>query len=439
MDHEASIDQVVDDFFRRKSAEVVSVLTRMYGPENLELAENALQEALIKALKSWPYQGPPENPGGWIFRVARNSMVDVLRRDRIYTESAGDSFEASFDLPGARSAPAAFRSADRDRSDPAQAFDESAIEDDLLKMMFVCCHPDLPRLSRIVLTMKTLCGLNYAEIGRAILKSEAAVQKITVRARARIKERVKLYLFEFPEIGELRERLDAVLSVLYLMFNEGYSATAGEDLVRHNLCFDAIRMVSAIQRSNIGRYSQVDALLALMLFQASRGAARLDSHGAPVPLAEQDRGLWDRGLIERGMENLEKSMNGREVSAYHLQAGIAACHAMAPDFEATDWERILSLYDQLLEETHSPVVALNRAVALSYSAGPEAALAVLEGLESNEYLQEYHLFSAIAADLYRRLERFPEAKIHYERALERSRAAGEQRFLRGRIAECSFD
>lgn len=435
MVNNSPINQLVDDFFRKKSAEVISVLTRIYGPEHLELAENSLQEALIKALKSWPYQGAPANPGGWVFRVARNAMIDHLRRNRIYAAPSGDQ---SFADGANRASSIGEGSSDR-QTDPALLFDETAIQDDLLKMMFVCCHPDLPGTSRIVLTMKTLCGLNYAEIGRAVFKSEAAVQKNLVRARERIKARVKIFQFEFPEIGELRERLDAVLSVLYLLFNEGYSATEGENLVRYNLCFDAIRMVTAVQQSNIGRYSQVDALLALMLFQTSRSQARVDSEGVPVPLAQQDRSLWDRQIIARGMENFERSMTGPEVSPYHLQAAIAACHVISQSHEDTDWPRILSLYDQLLEATNSPVVALNRVVALSYTAGPEAALQAMQELESNEYLQEYHLFPAIAADLYRRLEQFGQAKKYYERALELSQATGEQRFLRGRIVECSFD
>ncbi|MEQ9364664.1 MAG: sigma-70 family RNA polymerase sigma factor [Leptospirales bacterium] len=433
MPSESPINQLVDDFFRKKSAEVLSVLTRIYGVEHLELAENSLQEAMIKALKTWPYQETPRNPGGWIFRVARNAMIDHLRRNRIYVAQPFDDVFAELRGGGA------FEQGRIRETDPALLFEESALQDDLLKMMFVCCHPELSGTARIVLTMKTLCGLNYAEIGRAIFKSEAAVQKILMRARQRIKERVNKFQFEFPEIGELRERLDVVLSVLYLLFNEGYSATAGENIVRHNLCFDAIRMVTAVQESNIGRYSRVDALLALMLLQTSRSHARVGPDGAPIPLALQDRSRWDRELIARGLQNLELSMNGNEVSVYHLQAGIAACHAVAPDYQDTDWSRILELYDQLLEVTNSPVVALNRLVALSYTAGPEIALKASHELESNEYLQEYHLLPATIADLYRRTGGLALAKTYYERALQYSRATGEQRFLRGRIAECSFD
>ncbi|NIR51340.1 sigma-70 family RNA polymerase sigma factor, partial [candidate division KSB1 bacterium] len=354
-DEKQDVTHLVEHLFRHQSAQVVSTLTRYFGVDNLDLIEDVVQETLLKALKQWVFGGVPKNPAGWLLQTAKNQAIDVLRRR------------------------SAFRTKQKQLADHIEhatpEMDEAVhlnheLEDDQLRMMFTCCHPVLSREARVALTLKILCGFSVVEIARAFLTQEATIAQRLVRAKRKIRED-NLFL-TFPEFELSNERLDSVLEVLYLFFNEGYKAHQGEDLIRQDLCYEAIRLTSLLAAHPKGDLPKVHALLALMLLQGTRLPTRLDSDGNLLLLKEQDRSKWDRDMIQLGLHHLEKSASGEFLSEYHLQAGIAACHATASDYDSTDWHRILTYYDELIRLSHSPVVALNRAVALSMVDGPEA-------------------------------------------------------------------
>ncbi len=336
--------QLVDHLFRQQAGQMVAWLTRIFGPAHLELAEEVVQDALLKALQQWPFSGVPDNPSGWLFKVARNGALDVLRRTAFLRERA----------------PAIARELQERESalDPIPP----GITDDELRMVFMCCHPELPPDARVALSLKTVGGFSTAEIARAFLASESTIAQRIVRAKRTLRE--KRIAFELPGGTELTDRLDSVLEVIYLMFNEGYAAHAGEDLVRLDMCREAIRLGRTIAGATVGGPA-ADALVALMAFQASRLPARINEAGEMVRLEEQDRRLWDRELLGLGFGHLARSASGQRLTPYHVQAAIAAVHAAAPRAEDTDWPRMLTLYDDLLRLNPSPVVALNRAVALA--------------------------------------------------------------------------
>jgi RNA polymerase sigma factor (sigma-70 family) len=410
----SSVPELVDHLFRHQAGQVVAALTRLLGVGNLQLAEDVVQETLLKALRQWPHRGVPDNPGGWITRVARNQALDVLRRDGRLAGS--DALDA---LP------------DRDHTLPIDVL-ENQLRDDQLRMIFTCCHPALSRPAQVALTLKTVGGFGVSEIARAFLVPEATIAQRLVRAKRTLRERN--VAFDVPEAHELPDRLQSVLDVLYLLFNEGYSAHSGDDLVRHQLCAEAIRLLSLLAQHPAGDQPHVHALLALMLLQASRLPARTDAGGDLLLLDEQDRTLWDRRLIRAGLRELDRSARGDVLSAYHLQAGIAACHAVAPSYASTDWDRILAQYDALIQLTDSPVVALNRAVALAEVAGAEAGLREIERTARLPGMESYYLLHATTAELCRRAENIAGARQGYERSLLLTANAAEQRFLRRKLA-----
>jgi RNA polymerase sigma factor (sigma-70 family) len=409
---------LVDHLFRHQAGQVVATLTRIFGPQHLDLAEDVVQETLLKALRQWPYRGIPDNPGAWILRVARNHALDILRRERA--------------LRGKHEQIAALTALDHSTT-PAEILD-CELRDDMLRMMFTCCHPAISREARVALTLKTLGGFGVPELARAFLTQEATIAQRLVRAKRTL--RVRRIPFEVPDAAELPARLSSVLEVLYLLFNEGYSAHAGENLVRHELCAEAIRLTSLLADQPAGDQPVVHALLALMLLQAARLPGRIDAAGDLLLLEEQDRALWDRALIRRGLRELERSAQGDELTEYHLQAGIAACHAVAPSYAATDWPRILADYDELAALCSSPVVMLNRAVALAIVAGPRAGLDTLHQIAELPGMAGYHLFYATRAELLRRTGDHTSALESYQRALAHVSTEPERRFLMGRIAEC---
>src|SRR6266404_2271839 len=352
------VSQLVEHLFRHESAKMVATLTRIFGIEHLNLAEDVVQEALGRALQTWPYRGIPENPSAWIMRASRNLALDVIRREKVFRGKETEI--ARLIEAGGSSTP------------EAVIFSENEIADDRLRMMFVCCHPVIPAEAQIALALKTLCGFSVTEISRAFLTTEAAIAKRLTRAKQKIQE--AQVPFEIPVGDELTRRLDGVLQSLYLLFNEGYKASSGDKLVREELCNEAIRLTELLAKHPAGNQPRTHALLALMLLNAARIAARQDDEGNLLRLEEQDRALWNQAMIARGMSHLRESAAGAEISEYHLQAGIAACHATAISYESTDWGKILSLYDRLIEFDDSPVVALNRAVAVANVHGPEAGL-----------------------------------------------------------------
>lgn len=397
----------------------MAMMTGQLGIQRLQLAEDVVQEALVRALQTWPYRGVPDNPAAWLVQTAKHLALDQLRREQRWHEKQ-DGIAAAHER---------WLSAG-----PAEARDDGTFDDDTLRMLFVCTHPQLSEEARIALALRTLCGFSAAEIASAFLTSEAAISKRLVRARQRIRE---LELpFVVPEPDELSARLDGVLQTLYLLFNEGYKASSGESLVREELCREAIRLTTLLTLHPATRLPKVHALLALMLLNAARFSGRTDVSGNPLRLSDQDRSAWDHAMIAEGIRQLGHAASGDQLSEYHLEAGIAACHGTAHSDEATDWPRILSLYDGLWEMTASPVVALNRAVAVCKVRGPEAGLEALEGIKSKSVLNSYHLFHAVRGTFEAQLGRFDDALADFRRAETLASLPGEREFIAARIREC---
>lgn len=417
------IGPLAEHLFRHEAGKLVSVLTGIFGLDRLQLAEDVVQEALVKALQTWPYYGVPKNPAAWLTQTAKNLALDVIRREKLFTDKQPQiiTFIENW--------------ANECDPDDSPAFD-SEIKDRRLQLMFACCHPQVPQDAQAALALKTLCGFSPAEIASAFLSSEAAIAKRLVRARQRIRE---LNLpFEIPSGEESAARLDGVLQTLYLLFNEGYKASSGENLVREELCREAIRLTSSLAAHPIGDQPRVHALLALMFLNAARLATRTDTAGNILRLKEQDRARWNRGMIARGLMHLAHSASGDTITEYHLQAGIAACHCTAPDYESTDWSRILSLYDRLIELDASPVVALNRAVALAQVEGPQAGIDAVEAIAHRESLSSYYLLHAVRAEFESQLQNHESAAKHLRKALELAELKSEQALLARRLEEAEL-
>jgi RNA polymerase sigma-70 factor, ECF subfamily len=399
--------EVVDRLFRRESGRAVATLIRVLG--DFDLAEEAVQEAFTIALDRWPVDGIPDNPGAWITSTARNRAIDRIRREQR--------------RPGKTEA------AQRIRDLESLGDDMHEIPDDRLRLIFTCCHPALPLESRVALTLRTVGGLSTREIARAFISTETTIQQRLVRAKKKIRDAAIPY--RIPPRPLLPERIDGVLAVLYLIFNEGYSSTEGP-LVRVDLCDEAIWLSRVLSNLMPGEPEAL-GLLALMLLQHSRHRARVDPAGELVLLEDQDRSLWDRNLIGDGLETLDRAMALGSPGPYQVQAAIAALHTQAPRAEDTDWPQIASLYGTLAERSPSPVVSLNRAVAVAMADGPDAGLALADALKDE--LDGYHLFHAARADLLRRLNRGGEAKAAYSRALELTTNPHERAFLERRLRE----
>jgi RNA polymerase sigma-70 factor, ECF subfamily len=389
----------VERVFREEYGRAVAVLVRVFG--DIGVAEEAVQDAFATALERWPETGPPPSPAGWIITTARNRAIDRLRR-----EAKRDDRHAQAALLHARDAPP----------------EEGPVRDDRLRLIFTCCHPALAEGVQVALTLRLLGGLTTVEIARAFRVPEPTMAQRLVRAKAKIRDAGIPY--RVPREADLPERLRAVLAVVYLIFNEGYMASSGETLVRDDLCAEAIRL-GRVLAELMPDEPEVQGLLALMLLIESRRAARTSPDGELVPLGEQDAGRWDRALIEEGQAIVRRCLRRNQPGPYQIQAAINAVHSEPP----TDWAQVLALYDQLLAFTPSPVVALNRAVAVAEVDGPEAALALVDGLA----LDDYHVFHVVRADLLRRLGRAGEAAREYEAAIGRSENAVERDFLRGRL------
>ncbi len=417
------VPQLVEHLCRHQAGQVVATLTRLFGPQHLDLAEDVVQETLIKALGQWSYRGVPENPAGWIMAVARNQALDILRRERRFQD---------------RQAALVALSEERN-DDPAvlATLSDDMLRDDVLRMMFTCCHPAIAREAQVALTLKTLGGFGVAEIAHAFLVSEPTIAQRLVRAKRTIRtERIP---YRVPDAADLPTRLDAVLDVLYLLFNEGYRASHGDALVRHDLCDEAIRLTVILAAHPASDRPNVHALRALMLLHAARLPARTDADGDFLLLETQDRTLWDRAMIGAGLDALARSACGDVLTAYHLQAGIAACHAVAPSYAATDWPRILSQYDDLMAVAPSPVVALNRAVAVAMVRGPEAGLAAVETVRTMPGMASYALLHATIGEFHQRLGDTAAALAAYDDALSLTLTKPERRFLLHKRAACLID
>jgi RNA polymerase sigma-70 factor (ECF subfamily) len=418
------VNLLVDHLFRHKYAEVVATLTRIFGIEHLDLAEDVVQETLLKALRQWPLGGAPKNPGGWILQCAKNLAIDAIRRETLFRDKAGQiAYQLEQEM--------------RSSADAPEDFDDGELKSDQLRMMFTCCHPALSQEVQVALTLKTLCGLSTDEIAKAFLTEEATIAQRLVRAKRKIRD--EKIAFEMPAAAELPQRLNPILQVLYLLFNEGYNSHGGENLIRDELCAEAIRLAMLLAEHPLGDAPIVHALLALMLLQASRLPARIGAQGKLLLLAEQNRSQWDRDLISRGLHHLEKSSAASELTIYHLQAGIASLHATAASYESTDWKRILSFYDTLSTLDRSPVVALNRAVALAMIDGPKAGIAALKKIEDDPALQSYYLLPAAFGEFYRQLGDLRRAGEYYNNALTLAGTEPERRFLIDKIQACGIE
>ena len=409
---------LLDHLFRHQAGRITARLVRLLGPANFALAEESVQEALVRALQAWPYEGTPDNPAGWLFRVAHNVAIDAVRRDRTF---AAKTEAVVADLTRSASQAGAHTIADD-------------VQDDELRMIFMCCHPALARDASVALSLKTVGGFSTREVARAFLADERAIAQRLVRAKRQIRD--EGLTLDMPHKSELGTRLDAVLEVIYFMFNEGYWTQAGEALIRQDLCFEALRLGRLVAASAVAT-PRVHALVALMALQAARLSARIDDVGELVLLGDQDRSRWDDHLIALGFHHFDQSMVGDDVSEYHIQAAIAATHTRGTDAASVDWPVILEMYDQLLLKNPSPVVALNRAVAIAKVHGPDAALAALAPLERDRHLRNYHLLLAVRGQLLLEVGRTEHAADAFRAALACECSEPERRFLQRKLEECN--
>ena len=410
----------METLYRSESGRVLATLVRLLG--DLDLAEESMHEAFAAAMESWPRTGIPEKPRPWLISTARFKAIDAIRRrarfDAAQTDLVAHMESRVSDTP----------------------VEEEEIEDDRLRLIFTCCHPALPPEGQVALTLREICGLTTEEIARAFLVTPAALAQRVVRAKTKIRETRIPY--EVPTPQELPRRMDAVLQVIYLVFNEGYSAAAGAEVTRGELTGEAIRLgrlLTELHAEPEAMGPEVMGLLALMLLQESRRAARTSPAGELILLENQDRSLWNQGQIAEGVALVERALKSRRFGPYTLQAAIAAVHAEAESTAATDWRQIVALYDQLVRMQPSPVVYLNRAVAIAMRDGPEAGLAEIDAVLGQGELANYYLAHAARADMCRRLGRIPEARASYERALGLTQQEPERRFLRERIRQLAAE
>lgn len=401
---------------------MVAVLTGIFGTDNLELAEDVVQDSLIEAIKQWTYKGVPDNPPAWLFAVAKNKALNIIYREKYKRQYSNEVLHlAQHDW----------------ETEPAlnHLFSEQEILDNQLRMIFTCCHPSISADSQVALTLKTLCGFSVREIARGFLTTEENIHKRLVRARKKL--RGEKIAFEVPQGSGLENRIQAVLETIYLLFNEGYSASSGVDLIRYEICEEAIRLAEIIAtHAAIKDKWQVYALLALMQLNACRLKARQDKDGNILTLEQQDRSLWDLALMEKGFINLDKSAYAEQITSYHILASISAYHCATINHKPADWVSILNLYDSLIKLDNSPVVLLNRAIALAKVNGAAKAIEELEKIKNAPTLKTYHLFYSTQATLYMDTEQFPKAVSALRAAIEFAPLQAEKKLLHKQMALC---
>lgn len=414
-----NIQKLADHLFRHESGKMVAVLSRVLGLQNIEAAEDIVQDTLLQAMSSWGYGQIPDNPSAWLYRVARNKAIDLLRREKRFKEITPQYaylLQSEYTLSPAVN----------------NLFLENEIEDSQLRMIFACCHPSIPEESQIALTLKTLCGLSAHEIAKAFLTTEETVSKRIYRAKEKI-QAGKIEL-EVPQGNELSVRLNTVLKSLYLFFNEGYNSSHPDELIREDLCREAMRLCYLLASHPLTALPRSNALLALMCFQSSRLNARMDDKGNIIVLKYQDRSKWSRQLIQQGLDLLETAAEPFEVSTYHLEAAIASVHAAAPSFEQTDWKSIYHLYEMLYELQPNPVVAMNKAIASSYAISRQNALAELQKIKG---LEHHHLYFASMGEIHFDMNEKEKARSYFEKALSLTSSASEQQLLLKKISSCN--
>ncbi len=391
----------VENFFRQQWRNAIAGLTAQVGVQHLEEIENAVQAALTKALERWSLSGVPDNPGGWIYQTARNQLYDEMRKQETRRRNQSNVADVLYGEPQVEDAP-----------------DADPLNDEVMKMIFVCCHPVIKQRDSIILTLRVICGLGFGEIAAGLCMSVEAVRKSLARCKKQLTaDNIPL---DLPSEDERGERLERVLQVIYLLFNEGYFASHGEGLIRDDLCREAERLLQLLRVSPHNTDNRIWALSALLAFQASRLPARADDSGRLLLLFDQDRTRWDHDTIGRGFDYFRRSMKTMTISRYHLEAAIAACHASAPCYKATDWERIVDYYDTLFEMTGSPIVLLNRSVAVMELEGPARALKCLKHLEDDSHLQRSFLLPSVIAECHKRLGQRVQADTYYAKAISLS-------------------
>lgn len=407
---ENTVVESFDHLFRQNAGQMVSVLARIFGLGKIDIVEDAVQEAMLAAMRKWPFAGVPENPSAWLTQVAKNKILDQLRRARFSTEL--DALELD---------------PEDERETDTETLFTAEIAEDQLRMIYACCDPQIPADSQVALTLKTVGGFSIGEIARAYLAKEEAVAKLLTRAKKKLKEGG--LRFEIPFGEKLAERTDAVLRVLYLMFNEGYAATGGDELTRRDLCFEAVRLCTIVADHPATSVPKANALAALFLFQAARFKTRTGSAGELILLADQDRSQWDRQLLSEGLSRFRLSAAGDELSDYHIEAEIASLHALAADFSSTDWRRVIECYAILQARRFSPVVELNRIVAVGQIRGSAAALSELSDLGANYMMTSFNLFHIVKAHFLQENGDLDAARKAYGRALELTHNETVRRFL----------
>jgi RNA polymerase sigma factor (sigma-70 family) len=406
------VTQLVDHLFRHESGKMVSVLTKILGMKNLEVAHDIVQDTLLKAMTQWRYGNVPTNPPAWLYAVARNRAIDYLRAQRSSRKITGVDGKV---YP-------------EEVVELDNMFLESEIQDSVLRMIFACCHPSIPEESQIALSLKTLCGLSVYEIAKAFLTSEDTIAKRIYRAREKIQnEKIEL---EVPSASSLKPRLDNVLRVLYLLFNEGYNSSHPDELIREDICAEAMRLCHSLTQHHVTNIPATNALLSLMCFQSSRLLSRIDELGNIITLKYQDRSSWNQALISKGRDYLDRAAEGEAFSVYHLEAAIAALHASAHSFEQTDWKSVYDLYEILYSMRPSPVVALNKAIASAYAVSHQSALDQLKLIKG---LEKHYLYHAALGEVCLALDKKKEALYHFENALQLTSSKSEQQLLKHKM------
>lgn len=414
----SNIDHTIDQLFRHEWGKLVSVLTKLFGPENLQLAEDVVQETLLKALNNWKINGLPSNPGAWLFTAARNKAIDVLRKQQLHQEykrAITPLLQSEYTLSPTVN----------------EVVNNKTIEDDQLRMMFVCCHPSLSSEAQVAIILKTLCGFSVSEIAKAFVSNYDTIEKRLYRARQSLKE--NNVSFELPGTVELSQRQENVLTAIYLLFNEGYNSTHHDDLIRKDLMNEAMRLCELICKSKLINNGSAYALLSLICFTSARSNARLDKAGKILLLKEQDRSLWNKKMIQEGINCLDKSSVAETISRYHIEAGIAFEHAKATAYENTNWKNILHYYDVLYHLQPSPVVALNRAIVIAELSGPAAAIETIQSIKQIELLNKYYLLPATLGEMYSKMNEPEKARQNFELALTLTQSTAEKHLLYQKI------
>ncbi|HKB44267.1 MAG TPA: sigma-70 family RNA polymerase sigma factor [Chitinophagaceae bacterium] len=415
-----NIHELTDHLFRHESGKMVSVLTKIFGPHNLQLAEDVVQDTLLKAMNTWKMNGLPENPSAWLFTAAKNKALDIIRkakRQQNYATEISYLLQSEYTLSPTVN----------------ELMNKDAIEDDQLRMMFTCCHPSLAPETQVALVLKTLCGFSITEIARAFIAANDTIEKRLYRAKQKFRE--EKIAFEIPKGSELEERLDNVLIAIYLLFNEGYNSTQHENLIRRDLLEESLRLGELLIQHPATKQPKVFALLALMCFNSARSNARLDKEGNILLLKDQDRSLWDQSLIERGLRFIEDSAAGEMLSAYHLEAAIACEYITAADYSNINWQHILHYYDLLYQLRPTAIVALNRSVVVGELYGPAEGIKAIEKIPGIEFLKNYYLLHAILGEMHFQLDNKDKAADYFSKAALLTASETEKKLLAEKMSQ----